>query len=450
MLCLDSVCLTRSFLASLVLAGCAAAAADPVKSPGGAGVRSVDVAEGWANNSINAVIFRKNSLVTDGAIQFVAFYDKDGFVVVGKRQLGAERWELKRTQYSGNVRDAHNSISIMVDGAGYLHLAWDHHNHGLRYARSVSPGSLELTPKMPMVGREENSVAYPEFYRLPDGDLLFLYRDGASGNGNMVVNRYSVLRTAWTRLQTKLISGEGLRNPYWQAFVDHTGTLHVSWVWREKPDVASNHDMAYARSRDGGLTWENSNGQAYALPITASSAEYAARVPPNSELINQTSMSADKNGNPYIASYWRDPGETVPQYKVLFRGADGWKRLSLDFRKAPFSLGGQGTKAIPISRPQIMVNILKDRPRALLVFRDQERGSKVSVVTIEDFGAERWSVRDLTQDSVGAWEPSFDTELWRREGQLNLFLQKVEQIDGEGNAAIGPSRIGVLQWTPGF
>ena len=433
---MNPVLRTLASLGLLFLAGCVS----PV-------VSTVDVAEGWANNSVNAVVFRKNSLVTHGDTQFIAFYDKDSHVVLGKRKLGSTAWELKRTRYSGNAADAHNSISIMVDGAGVLHMAWDHHNHGLRYVRGVAPGSLELTEKMPMLVRDEDSVSYPEFYRLPDGNLLFCYRNGASGRGDLVINRYDVASGAWTRLHSQLISGEGQRNAYWQAFVDQRGTMHVSWVWRESPDVASNHDMAYARSRDGGVTWERSTGERYQLPITAASAEYAARIPQNSELINQTSMAADGQGNPYIASYWRDAGSLVPQYRVLYHTGSAWKRLNIDFRTTPFSLSGQGTKAIPIARPQIMLDTRAATPTGLLVFRDQERGSKVSVVRISDFSAGRWSVQDLGDASVGAWEPSFDTELWRRDGVLNLFMQDVRQVDAEGSAVAAPSMVRVLQWT---
>jgi hypothetical protein len=49
---------------------------------------------------------------------------------------------------------------------------------------------------------------------------------------------------------------------------------------------------------------------------------------------------------------------------------------------------------------------------------------------------------------VGAWEPSFDTELWRSKGELNLFMQDVRQVDGEGMAKVAPSMVKVLQWTP--
>lgn len=29
-----------------------------------------------------------------------------------------------------------------------------------------------------MTGKDEDDVTYPEFYRMPDGDLLFVYRSG--------------------------------------------------------------------------------------------------------------------------------------------------------------------------------------------------------------------------------------------------------------------------------
>jgi hypothetical protein len=430
--------------AGMLLAGCTG------QRPAPAGVSFSMVGQGWAGNSVNAVVFRKNSLVSDGQVQYIAYYDADGTVVLGKRRLGGDAWELRRSPYRGKVSDAHNAISLMVDGAGYLHLAWDHHNNGLHYARGVSAGSLELR-EAPMVGRNEDSVSYPEFFRLPDGGLLFLYRDGGSGRGNLVLNKYDAA-AGWRRVADKLISGEGRRSAYWQACVDGRGTIHVSWVWRESPDVASNHDMAYARSRDSGLTWEDSAGKRYTLPVTAASAEYAARIPQNSDLINQTSMTADAEGHPYIASYWRDSGSearanAVPQYRVLYHTGSAWRRLDLDFRRAPFSLSGTGTKAIPIARPQILLEGGVN-PSGLLVFRDSERGDRASIVRIEDFAAPRWKVEDLASVPVGAWEPSYDTELWRRQALLHLFLQPVRQVDGEGLAGAPPSAVQVLQWRP--
>lgn len=404
--------------------------------------RLINVDSGWARNTVNVTVFRKNSLVTFKDTQFIAFYNPQRYVVLGKRKIGESKWILKQTQFQGNTTDAHNVISIMVDGDGVLHMAWDHHNNPLRYAKGIAPGSIEMTGKISMTGNEGNSVSYPEFYKLADGSLLFLFRDGGSGNGNLVINRYDIKKRQWTTVQRNLISGEGKRNAYWQTFVDGSGVIHLSWVWRESPNVASNHDLAYARSTDGGISWQRSNGGIYTLPITASTAEYAARIPQNSELINQTSMYADEHGEPFIATYWRDSGTTVPQYHIVYLKKGRWKVSGLGFRKTPFTLNGGGSKRIPVARPQVM----SDGKKVYMVFRDEERGSKVSVAYTKDIGSNEWKILDLTHHSVGSWEPSFDTELWKSRKQLHLFVQKAVQVDGEGLNEEGAEMVRVVEW----
>ncbi|HEY6503054.1 MAG TPA: BNR repeat-containing protein [Chitinophagaceae bacterium] len=413
------------------------------------GVKLVIVDSGWANNSVNTVIFRKNSLVTFKDTQYIAFYNSEQFVVAGKRRTGDTKWLLKQTPYKGNTADAHNSISIMVDGTGYLHIAWDHHGNPLNYCKSKSPGSLELTGKLSMTGSNEQKVTYPEFHKLPNGDLLFFYRDGQSGKGNLVLNRYDVKAKQWTQLHANLIDGEGKRNAYWQACTDAKGIIHLSWVWRESPDVASNHDLCYARSTDGGKTWVTSAGKKYALPITSATAEYACTIPQKSELINQTSMFADAAGNPYIATYYRGKaGDPVPQYHLIFKKGKKWQIQDLGFRKTAFSLGGAGTKRIPVSRPQVIARQSGKLFTVCIIFRDEERGNRVSVAICSDIAKNKWDIMDLSEESVGSWEPTYDTELWKEKGILNLFVQKTEQVDGEGKASIPPQMIKVLEWDP--
>lgn len=410
--------------------------------------REVPVDSGWAGNSVNATVFRKNSLVSFEKWQYVAFYNGKGFVVLGKRKINRKKWQLKQTQYKGNVTDAHNIISIMVDGDGYLHMAWNHHNNHLHYVKSKTPGSLELTDELSMTGKNEDKVSYPEFYRMPNGNLIFLYRDGASGNGSLVMDQYDIKTKAWKQLQTNLIDGEGQRNAYWQVCIDTKGTIHISWVWRETPDVATNHDLCYACSKDGGVSWEKSTGEKYQLPINSSNAEYALHIPQKSELINQTSMFADSEGHPYIATYWREEGASIPQYHLVYKTKNSWTKEVLDFRKTPFSLSGAGTKRIPISRPQIIAWQTKNNLSAALIFRDEERGSKVSAAINKNLGKNNWTVVDLTSTSVGSWEPTYDTELWKTKNKLHLFVQNVEQADAEGQSKLPPQMVKVLEWNP--
>ncbi|MBN2590048.1 MAG: BNR repeat-containing protein [Sedimentisphaerales bacterium] len=428
------LCLIGGFLG-----GCNGATRQPVLVP---------VSLGWANTSVNAVIFRTNSIVTHNKTQYVAFYDTQGFVTLGKREVGSLSWQLHKTQYQGNVRDAHNCISIMVDGDGFLHMAWDHHNNSMRYSRSIAPGSLEMSSKMSMTGIKENHVTYPEFYRLVNGDLVFFYRDGTSGRGNLMMNYYDTQTQTWSIRQDSFISGEDQRNAYWQACVDEAGTIHVSWVWRESGDVATNHDLCYAKSEDGGRTWLKSSGKPYSLPITAANAEYAWKIPQRSELINQTSMCADSQGRPYIATYWRSQSSTVPQFRVVFFDGKTWQTQQVSQRSIPFSLSGSGTKRIPISRPKIMADCTGNTDKAYLVFRDEERDSRVSVARCDDLSQGKWKIQDLTDFPVGQWEPSYDTELWKSHKILNLFVQNVGQGDSETLEVMTPQLIYILSWTP--
>ncbi|MES2277533.1 MAG: BNR repeat-containing protein [Bacteroidota bacterium] len=403
---------------------------------------------GWANNSVNTVIFRKNSLVTYQNTQYAAYYDNDQFVILAKRKTGQTTWQNQRTPYKGDATDAHKSISIIIDGAGYLHVAWGQHNNPLNYAVSVQPGSLQLGEKQSMIGSKEGKVSYPEFYKLPAGDILFLYRDGASGNGNLMLNRYVLSQKKWIRIQDGMIDGEGQRNAYWQMAIDAKGTIHLSWVWRESPDVASNHDMCYAQSSDGGKSWQKSTGEKYTLPINAANAEYACKIPQHSELINQTSMFADAAGRPFIATYWREENQTVPQYHLVYKTGTEWKISNLGFRKTPFSLSGGGTKSIPVSRPQIIAWKNGTKQAAVIIFRDDERGDKVSIAQSKDITGSNWMVSDISNDAVGAWEPTYDTELWKNKGVLDLFIQTVIQIDGEGRGNVKPKPVAVLEWKP--
>jgi len=403
---------------------------------------------GWANNSVNTVIFRKNALVTYKDTQYASYYDDQQYVVLAKRKTGTDHWEVKRTNYKADASDAHKSISIMVDGAGFLHVAWGQHNNKLNYAKSSSAGSLSLGDKLSMVSLKEDKVSYPEFYKLNNGDLLFFYRDGGSGNGNLMINRYHLKTKTWSRVQDGLIDGQGQRNAYCQTAIDEKGIIHLSWVWRESPDVASNHDLCYAKSKDGGKTWQKSTGENYTLPINADNAEYAYNIPQKSELINQTSMFANANGQVFIASYWRDAKDSIPQYHLIYKDKNEWKVNKLAFRRTPFTLSGGGTKRIPISRPQIIVWSNGKAQSAALIFRDAERDNRVSIAVNQNINGNDWVPYDLTTNSVGDWEPSYDTELWKRSSVLNLFIQKVTQVDGEGKANIGASPVQVLQWKP--
>lgn len=401
---------------------------------------------GYAKTSVNTVVFRGNSVVTFGQIQYTAYYDKDSNVVIAKRTLGTTDWATRTTQHKGNVSDAHNSISIEVDGDGFLHMAWNTHSNALKYCKGAAANSMEMGSATAMVGTNEANVTYPQFFRRPDGNLLFFYRDGASGNGNLMVNKYDVKAKQWTRLQSNLIAGEGTRNAYWQAYQDVNGVIHVGWVWRETSDVSTNHDQCYAKSEDGGVTWKTSTGTVYTLPIKAANAEYVYRIAQKSDLINQTTIFGDSKSRPYIATYWTPAGTGIPQYHLIYNLGGGWQHMQITQRTTAYSLSGGGTKQIPFSRPQLVVQDSKDSIGAYMVYRDVERGYKVSMAKTSNLGYTPWTVSDLTSTSVNYWEPSYDVDLWNASKLLHVFVQNSMQGDAETPVEIEPQPVQILEW----
>jgi hypothetical protein len=400
-------------------------------------VTETEVGLGWSNNSVNTVIFRNSALTSFKGVQYTAYYDPEGRMVLAKRNLKKKKWETVVTPYTGNVKDAHNDISIAIDREGYLHVSWDHHDTRLRYVRSKKAFSLELGEEQPMTGEDESKVTYPEFHNLPNGKLLFCYRSGASGRGNMIMKSFDVKTQQWTSLQNNLIDGENQRSAYWQMYVGKKG-IYISWVWRESWDVSTNHDLCYAFSPDGGKTWQKSTGEKYTLPITKQTAEDAWEIPQNSSLINQTAMTVDDKGNPYIATYWDNNG--IPQYKVVYLSNGKWNLINTNFHLNPFSLGGGGTKRIPISRPEILV----DKSMLYLLFRDEERENKITL-GYTNLQNKDWKLQDLSRFTVGQWEPNFDKELWEQKKQLHIFSQNVSQADGEGLTKVAPQMVQVLE-----
>jgi hypothetical protein len=413
------------------------------------GAKLSPIAPGWARNTVNVTIFRHNAITSspDGA-QYTAFYDPDGQIILARRNVSSTHWTTHKTQHSGNVRDAHNAIVIALDGSGTLHMAWANHDQPLQYCHAQKPGSLEVGDKIPMTGASEDRVTYPEFYSTPDGGLLFMYRVGSSGNGDLVLNHYDPAQRKWEQVQPNLISGQGKRSAYWQAAVDQKGVIHLSWVWRDSPDVATNHDLNYARSRDGGKTWQKTDGTNCPLPITIGSAEVAARIPPNHELINQTTMTTDSKNRPYIATYWREEGSEIPQYHIVYHDGTRWQVSTVGGQTIPFRLSGGGSKRLPLSRPKILADATGAKDKAYLLFRDEGRGNRISVATCDDLSHGKWSISDLTESSVGQWEPNFDLARWQRDKVADVFVQRAEQQDAEGVNNAAPEMVCILEWKP--
>lgn len=300
-------------------------------------LEAVDLEPVWAGHSVGFC------LLTHGDHQFAAYYDAERRMTVAGRRLGEERWVLAKLD-STLGWDSHNYVTMAVDRAGYLHVCGNMHVVPLVYFRSDKPLDVRSLRRVPaMTGEAEKRVTYPQFFRTPEGALLFMYRDGSSGNGRRLVNIYDETTRTWTRyLDKPLLDGTGRSMNAYPAAIRQgpDGFFHLVWMWRETPDCRTNLHISHARSRDL-KHWETAGGRAVPLPITPDNLDVVVDpTPANRGMINvgfgigfdpaQRAVihyhNYDKDGNSQIyLARWEDDAWAIRQvsrweYRWDFQG----------------------------------------------------------------------------------------------------------------------------------
>ncbi len=337
------------------------------------------------------------AFLTERGHQFIAYYDAERRITVAGRRLDETGWTKmhpegvalpNRDGRASNITgwDSHNYLALVLDRDGYLHLSGNMHNDPLCYYRSSRPfdvSSLERIERM--TGARESSVTYPVFFKNAAGDLLFRYRDGSSGNGSDIYNRYDTATRAWANLlETPLLDGQGQRNAYAMSPVlGPDGRFHLVWMWRESPDCSSNHTLSYARSPDM-IHWERCDGTPLPLPITLKTGEVIDAAPEKQGLINMTFNLGFDAGNRPVVVYHRYDAKGKSQAFAARPSADAskWETSQLsdwDFRWG-FSGGGSIIAEVTLGAATIQTD------GSLLV----------DFSTTHDVGAGRWRLDPAT------------------------------------------------------
>ena len=299
------------------------------------------------------------SLVTAEPYQYVAYYDSAHVMTVAARRLDEDQWQYQKLP-SKIGWDTHNYIAMKVDREGMIHLSGNMHATPLVYFRTERPHDITSFREIHrMTGQNESRVTYPRFMEGPNGTLIFQYRDGGSGDGNMIYNQYDYTTQQWGRLlDTPLLDGEGAMNAYpIGPAMGPDGYYHMLWVWRDTPDCATNHHLSYARSRDM-VHWESVGGQTVTLPITiADSVLWIDPIPVRGGIINDAEdIGFDHQNRPLVTYYKYDSAGNSQAYVARWRD-DRWQIAQLsdwnyrwDFQGYG-SLGTFPTKIFP-ARPQ--------------------------------------------------------------------------------------------------
>lgn len=403
-------------------------------------------AQGYATGEINAVSFRIHALLSYGNQQFASFYepaddpklaDHQGTVVIARRNLDSDVWQIFHTQFTANrINDAHDTISIGIDGAGYMHLGWGMHADAFHYARTTAPvtgsAAIEFGPDQSMTGLEKFRITYPEFYNMPNGDLLFFARQGVAGNGDLFINRYSVATQTWSRVVSPMIRGTNPHwdpaNAYWNNLCfDSKGRLICTWVWRgnQMPGgeigYQTNHNINYARSTDEGKTWEKFDGTHYRLPITQASCDVVVNIPQGCCLMNQASMAIDAQDRPVITDWWAPDaarGHYSREYMLAYFDGTRWTTSQISHRNSPEPKEPE-QEVRDLARPIVVID---KAGRMIVMMSYKEEGHHIMVAYSKD--RKNWSYLTLDNTDMGYWEPpSYDPALWQRENKLDVLYE---------------------------
>ncbi len=294
-----------------------------------------DIEPVWSGHSVGF------DLLTTADRQFAAYYDAERRMTVAGRRIGDKAWTIQKLD-SVLGWDSHNYVTLALDRAGHLHVCGNMHVVPLVYFRSEKPFDVSTLKRVPqMVGQGEKRTTYPLFYHLADGTLLFLYRDGMSGDGISLINRYDEKTQAWTRhMETPLFDGKAQSM---SAYPDEIrqgpdGWFHLVWMWRDTPDCSSNHTLSHARSHDF-KNWETMGGKPLALPLTPDNPDVVVDpVGPRLGLINVGfSVGFDAEKRPVINYHKHDAAGNSQIYLARFEDK-AWKSRPVsnwNYRWAP-------------------------------------------------------------------------------------------------------------------
>jgi len=310
-------------------------------------------------------------LLTHGQRQYVAYYDEQHRMTVASRTLDSKKWKYQILP-SRVGWDSHNGVTMAIDDDGYIHLSGNMHCVPLIYFRMSKPGDITSFERIKaMTGKNERRCTYPKFMRGGKGEFIFHYRDGGSGNGNEIYNVYDRITKSWRKLLDRpLTDGRGKMNAYMIGpRLGPDGYFHMTWVWRNTPDCATNHDLSYARSKDL-VNWETIAGKPVQLPIRLETKGLIVDpVPVEGGIINGAGRAGFDSRKRAVISYHKfDSNGKTQVYIARFEGGK-WKSYPVskwDYRwyfKGNGSIGAKIRVGAPVAAPGGLLHVPFRHPK---------------------------------------------------------------------------------------
>ncbi|WP_197026173.1 BNR repeat-containing protein [Arthrobacter sp. 9MFCol3.1] len=308
-------------------------------------VSTTQVGTTWAGQPVG------QGILVAGNTQYVAYYDASRRLVV-KSRVGAASWVTKVLDTSVGW-DSHNYVTMELDARGNLHVAGNMHVSNLNYYITSAPGNVATLTRVPTLvnAKLESAVTYPQFLKSASGELFFMFRNGGSGNGSNYVYRFVTATGSWQLVTSgALLDGQGQSSAYSRApIAGPDGYFHMVWMWRDTPDVATNHSLSYARTKDF-VHWQNAMGADLNLPLTRQSPTMVDPAAVGSGLSNSIVRLGFDGAKRPVISYTRyDAARGNQLFLARADNLGTWHRAQVTRWSGVFPVTGTGSIQFPFS-----------------------------------------------------------------------------------------------------
>ena len=249
----------------------------------------------FATKDTNAIVYRADSHCYCPVLnkEYVARYrNSDGQMVISDSPAGSGVWtDHIATTPVPAILDEHLVISIVTDGAGCVIVAWGMHSTPQNVWVGTTPGDCTVTAAgvqaSPLVAGQataEAAATYPVLRRLSVGDIIYLWRTGASGNGNQCVYRWNYVARTWVAVNMALMNGQSTRSAYLNTvWIDVCDRISMAWQWRDSLAVSDAFDCNMLYTDDGFQSTHSMDGTLLPGSITSTNAPTAlAQIIPKS------------------------------------------------------------------------------------------------------------------------------------------------------------------------
>jgi len=310
-----------------------------------------------------------SSVLADGEAVVFGWFNPENQYVVGKWEPNGKVQTTVIGVADGRVHDK-MSPSLGLDSRGHYHLSAGMHNGGWQYWVSDQPHSIDSFAKI-TYGRGTayppgDKITYPRFTTGPAGALYLSYRTRSASGGLLETTGANepgqksqsagllggaLAKSTDGQTWESLGANAPMKSPllpvliwessgrseddgapgWYQTFrnkanFDAKGNLHYAGIGYGPGSRSAGVKngatyLIYAKSRDGGKTYEKADGSPVPkLPLTSQSADLLLTAEPG-DLSTDLSVGADRDGNPIIFYEKGNPGEG---FMARWTATKGW------------------------------------------------------------------------------------------------------------------------------